>query len=715
MDRKGNEEGVTVMTLFRWELSAAAVIIAVIILRRLLGTRLRPAVRMILWAAVAFRLLIPFEMANLPFRVPGIVREAAATPAVETATRWLTGDWEENLTGSVSLSSESHVDDINDHDMVSDEAGKPESFPTEPAPYVPAVSASDILRGIWLGGMAVLAVHFLWINVRLYRNFRRFRRRLPSLEGAPVYTVPGLEVSCVFCGSIYLPETVAEDEVMLRYVLAHETAHIRHGDSIGVLLRNLLRIFHWMNPLVWVAVVQWHEDAEFWADDSALTRLQEEEFENYSLTLIAQACRTPEIRSALSAALNMSETGKKLYERIRMMKPAARLARSVSAVLVSAVFLLTAFTFVGWQSAVTDGLGRVVGQFAYENGHLIARTEQFVYDADVSVPEQEEAAVLYAGYRTLESDWKEAAACLFSASEEELIFREAWENDGTVSSVRTADHCRAAGIVTGQSYVFYDDIPEGEKNRLPVIEKWLKLQETKEGVPCLQLYPNRLSDTVFPEQLDGFSREEACSLFLSSMKGFDLPLKSEPEAVLAFDAAALESMKADIQKVYNGEAPWYSGTYERKDEVYLLIWEYEYDGIPLVSARCRNNDGISGMMRYEPSIGGTVTAMVGRGGLISVQMYGQVFRETQRSDPSKIISLAEAVHVLEESAGEETPGTVRTVADIRLCYVPTGGGQAQTSVLVPCYVFSCFEGEEIPHIWEVFCVNALTGEILPEE
>ena len=56
-------------------------------------------------------------------------------------------------------------------------------------------------------------------------------------------------------------------------VIAHELAHIRRFDWIGLVIARLATALFWFNPLVWLVARQWMREAELAADADALRRV----------------------------------------------------------------------------------------------------------------------------------------------------------------------------------------------------------------------------------------------------------------------------------------------------------------------------------------------------------------------------------------------------------------------------------------------------------
>ena len=121
--------------------------------------------------------------------------------------------------------------------------------------------------------------------------------------------------------------------------------HKRHGDGFWSLLRNLLLIVYWFDPLVWAAALLSKRDCELACDESAIRALGEEERISYGETLLSIITRRGNVSDVVCTATTMTGGGRNMKERIRFIteKPrvlgaAAALAAAVAAVAVVLVF-----------------------------------------------------------------------------------------------------------------------------------------------------------------------------------------------------------------------------------------------------------------------------------------------------------------------------------------------------------------------------------------
>ena len=225
----------------------------------------------------------------------------------------------------------------------------------------------DVLRGIWIGGMVIVALWMFFMNVIFTRKLHKGRREfvlpesewpekinLPqdekisalkdmkisgALSKTKIYIIEGIASPCLygvpFREAVYLTPDITENQDRLRHVLTHEMCHKRHGDSFWSILRSILLIIYWMNPLVWVAAVFSKRDCELACDEEALLILGEEERIHYGETLLSIITSKGKLPDIACTATTMTGSGKSVKERIKYIADKPRvLGVTVVAVLI---------------------------------------------------------------------------------------------------------------------------------------------------------------------------------------------------------------------------------------------------------------------------------------------------------------------------------------------------------------------------------------------
>ena len=241
-------------------IAASWLILAVVVLRILLK-RAPKRFRLLLWAVVGLRLVLPVSIESALSLVPsaqtlpeGVMY--AAAPELNT--------------GIAALN-----DAINPAFTA--------AFAPEPAASAnPLQVLLPIASVIWLAGAAVM---LLWALV----SWLRLRRRVAEavrLEGNVFESerVASPFVLGLIRPRIYLPFGL--NEGAREQVLTHERAHIARGDHVIKPLGWLILAVYWYNPLVWLAYALFCRDIELACDERVIRRLPVSGRADYSQALL---------------------------------------------------------------------------------------------------------------------------------------------------------------------------------------------------------------------------------------------------------------------------------------------------------------------------------------------------------------------------------------------------------------------------------------------
>ena len=335
-------------------LTSSVLILALLALRTLFRERISRRVQYALWGLVALRLLVPFSLPAAGF---------SALSAAEPVSRTMTERLEQREIYKIPLDPApvEPTPQVTPPPLQPDESGSPTGESALPpdgeAPVFPVIrewviTAADLLRLIWWGGMAVMA---LWLGITNLRFWRKLRKaRIPySVDECrlPVYLVEeGLPSPCLFGllrPAIYLTPAAVETPERLRHVLAHETAHARHGDALWSLVRCLCLTIYWFDPLVWAAAAASKTDCELACDEAALRRLGPEERIPYGRTLLALIPVRRGPGSPLLSATTMTADKRRLRDRITRIAENRQTKSAALFLVLSLTAVVCAVTFTG--------------------------------------------------------------------------------------------------------------------------------------------------------------------------------------------------------------------------------------------------------------------------------------------------------------------------------------------------------------------------------
>lgn len=341
----------TADTLLHWlqrtSIEASLLILAVLGLRLMLGTRLSPAWRIGLWMLVGAKLMLP-----------AFIPAGFGLGSLWKDTRDANDKSDLTITHSVaSVPSVLFV---------------PSASPDTAAPAPLPHSSFDLRHSalaVWLlGTLTVLTAAFL--------RQRRFHQHLSTLPIADdphlsslithlssqarvptpqiVLTAPGTTPALVGLRQpkILLPvdwQTRFTDR-SLRHVLLHELLHIRHRDLLWNWAATAVQALHWFNPLVWFVVSRFQADRELRCDAGALAILSPSERLDYGHTLlrIQETFFAPPAIAGLAPCVRNHPT---LRQRILMIATPTTRQPVIQALLVLTLSVLVGYSFTTARAA----------------------------------------------------------------------------------------------------------------------------------------------------------------------------------------------------------------------------------------------------------------------------------------------------------------------------------------------------------------------------
>lgn len=318
------------MEILQMSMSASVLILFVLGVRRFFGKKISGEVLNLLWAIACCKLLLPFSFSSLF----GKLLDRA-------------GVRYESLAGGFAAKLE------------------PLRIPRGVfyGPGAAAPQARAFAKYLWLAGAACLALYFIYVYVRSVRILRtalpaekelalRLRYGTPSMTRRVRVRISDRVASPltygIFRPVIVLPkETGGRCRGDLRYVLAHETAHIERWDCARKLCLAAALVFHWFNPLVWWMYHLANRDIELACDERVIRSAGRGQRRAYADMLVEWASAETE------GSLLLSHLTEKFMEEriINIMKPKRV---TVAGLILSVLVLLGAMVVYAAAPAEAD-------------------------------------------------------------------------------------------------------------------------------------------------------------------------------------------------------------------------------------------------------------------------------------------------------------------------------------------------------------------------
>ncbi len=291
-------------------MTACVVIFAVIILR-IPTAKASKGLAYILWAAVFFRLLCPFEITLPNAGVQPVTVEQVESDIIQ-----------HNAPTAVNIADRRGGNIVI---YTSESAAAPE--------YKFMGTALKLGTAVWFTGMTVMALYGVWEYIKLKRSLKK------AADCGGYYTCTNIGspfILGIFKPKIYLPDGLSEREREL--ILLHERSHISRGDHIAKIIMYTALCVHWFNPLVWLSFRLCERDMEIYCDSRAASKMDSTERADYSQALL----NTASVKAAsFTACFGESNIKKRVKNVLKYKKPALWIIIICTVLIGAAVIFLS--------------------------------------------------------------------------------------------------------------------------------------------------------------------------------------------------------------------------------------------------------------------------------------------------------------------------------------------------------------------------------------
>lgn len=312
-----------------------SIVILITMLARFLLRKRSKRFIMILWAVVAFRLLVPFSFESsfsffnfLPLNTQTLTEitevHDAALPDNLADTQAVTADYAANTEQQESIRTGTAVN-------YGDETLSVNLATSDTLPDI-----KNILSTVWLTGAlgitAFCSVQFIMLKRQL-RNSKHVSGNVYVSDKISAPFVFGL-----FIPRIYLPDVLDKHEK--EYILLHERTHIKHGDWITKIIGMFAVAVHWFNPLVWLAYKLFEQDIEMNCDESVVEGMDTDLKQAYTMSIVSFAMQSKAKRYLVTplgfskANISKTEVTNRVKNIINFKKGKTATAIAITAVLL---------------------------------------------------------------------------------------------------------------------------------------------------------------------------------------------------------------------------------------------------------------------------------------------------------------------------------------------------------------------------------------------
>lgn len=310
--------GQVFMQIFNVSLTAGWFALAVVLIRFLLK-KAPKWISCVLWGMVAIRLIMPFSIESALSLVP------SAEPLPVTNIYKSGPDISGNLIYR-NVNSGSQIFDV----VIGSAMRETNSISVLKDNF-------SLLACIWIIGMLAMMIYTV---VSCIKISKRLNEAMPLRDN--VWICDRIDSPFIFGlvkPRIFLPSNMSEDD--MKFVIAHEKAHLKRRDHWWKPLGFMLLTVYWFNPVLWIAYILLCRDIELACDEKVIKEMGAEIKKDYSNALIN--CSVPR-KSIAACPLAFGETGVKsrIKSVLNYKKPALWIiVAAVVASIVLAVCFLT--------------------------------------------------------------------------------------------------------------------------------------------------------------------------------------------------------------------------------------------------------------------------------------------------------------------------------------------------------------------------------------
>ncbi len=359
-------------------ITSSIIIVVVMILRKLFGSRVKSGAICVLWALVAIRLLIPVQLFGNVVNVADYLTENVIniqgrdiTTEVQVKSDSVsdsqTGDDSQAgngvyPAGRVQSGSGTHSDgnlqaannakaDGNiqiGSSAMSDNNAQTGSYvrSTSHVQSDDYVKIVNYMRVIWLIGLVVMFAVVVVSNL-IFTGRLMSSRKLTGKRGKiNIYNTDAVDSACLYGvvrPAVYVNNKAGDNE----FIISHELTHYRHRDNWWALVRMLCVCIYWFNPLVWMAAHFHKEDCELFCDEAVIRNCSASERQKYGEVLLNAAARHSGRLSDIYLLSGASSGYHELKKRIERIADNKKTYKSAAFVLVIIVVAVTVLAFGG--------------------------------------------------------------------------------------------------------------------------------------------------------------------------------------------------------------------------------------------------------------------------------------------------------------------------------------------------------------------------------
>ena len=425
------------------------------------------------------------------------------------------------------------------------------------------------------------------------RRRREYVGRDPA-SGLKIYRIRHNGAPFLLFNKIYLDRDSGK---ISDYTICHEASHHKHGDHIWVLVRYIVLILNWYNPVIWAAFILSGRDCELACDEEVLRTRGIGASAGYVNALLDTLKKNTGKNIGFALSTGMGGGYKMMKKRISNIKKPARNSRKALALTLAAVF-----AFSGCSMILPDPSESSIEETANASETINAETAPSVsYNTDAenapSVSDTTEATTeeipedLEEIVNTFPASYKnKIGKCTFDIEKldcpEELVFHKT-----TVKNKASKSRQFAEETVKGLPY---KDLKETEEIFCvdEKINKWYYCFSIVDSDICFIKYDIPYSDSVYLDfesdnyNLDKYTKPKTFA-FGSAEEVYDKTADMfgkygiDIKTGMTVETYYLDHETLDKEALFDEGKPIKRRNWTADDDAYLYVVKQSVQGVPI--------------------------------------------------------------------------------------------------------------------------------------
>ncbi len=194
-----------------------------------------------------------------------------------------------------------------------------------------------ILTYIWLAGMAVIAIIYIFNVIRMkfkigkeeikeeriLKILEEAKQNLKIKRNIKLIKQKYKIVPCIY--GVLKPKILLTQEILeksdevLKYIFMHELAHYKRKDTFLNFILLLITFIYWFNPILWFCFKQVRQDMELKADELVIKNIPSGKDKEYAKALVSLLPISKE-EKITNRLLYVTDSKKNMERRIKMIK-----------------------------------------------------------------------------------------------------------------------------------------------------------------------------------------------------------------------------------------------------------------------------------------------------------------------------------------------------------------------------------------------------------